>query len=66
MRKILLVILNIYAFAAEIIGSFVIIMFILSLFGHGKFEVGHGDWTRCFGNCQKVEKVKEGENNVNH
>lgn len=61
MKKLLLVILNVYAFAAEIIGSFIIIMFVLSLFGHAKFEVKHGDWSRCFGDCQKIETKKEGE-----
>ena len=61
MKKALLLILSLYAFAAEIVGSFIIIMFVLSLFGHAKFEVKHGDWTRCFGDCQKVEIKKEGE-----
>lgn len=56
MKKSLILIFSIYAFIAEIIGSFVIIMFVLSLFGQAKFEVSHSDWTRCFGQCNKTQK----------
>lgn len=56
MKKFFNVLLTGYALIAEIIGSFIILMFVLSLFGAGKFEVSHGNWSRCFGNCEKPAK----------
>jgi hypothetical protein len=56
MKKFFNILWVIYTCVAEIVGTFIIIMFILSLFGHGKFEVGHGNWQQCFGDCQKVEQ----------
>lgn len=57
MKKFFNVLLTGYALIAEIIGSFIILMFVLSLFGAGKFEVSHGNWNRCFGSCEKPVKI---------
>lgn len=63
MKKVLQILLTVYCIIAEIVGSYVIIMFLLAAFsvGSAKFEIGHGDWKRCFGDCQKVEQIKEGD-----
>lgn len=62
MKKILTFLWILYSFIAEVIGTVMIVMFLLSVFSApgAKFEVKKDGWSRCFGDCLvKKEEINK-------